>query len=108
MGWPMREWTRMNRHPWLVHGRVIDFVQHIRVDSHTLWSALTTEAGMQKWMKESQTTLPLIAGADFVLTFEGRGRVGARRSASRALGQTLRSGERRRLGIDPWLRIDSQ
>jgi uncharacterized protein YndB with AHSA1/START domain len=65
----------LNRHPWPRQGRTIDFVQHIRTDASTIWKAISTEEGLQKWMKVSTATLPLEPGSRFTFGGEARGRV---------------------------------
>jgi uncharacterized protein YndB with AHSA1/START domain len=71
----LRRGLSMNRHPWSRRGLTIDFVQHIRADPAIVWNRISTEDGLQKWMRLSTAELPLSAGEPFAFGSQTRGRL---------------------------------
>ncbi|MFF1542154.1 PDZ domain-containing protein [Microbacterium sp. NPDC058269] len=46
-------------------GLTIDFVQHIRATKEEIWEKLTTEVGVNSWLKSSSVTMPSTVGERF-------------------------------------------
>ncbi|NUO98844.1 MAG: PDZ domain-containing protein [Nonomuraea sp.] len=71
-----------NLHPWPRTENTIDFIQHIRVAPEVIWSELSTEEGLTRWLGLTSASMPLEEGAPFHLTWEARGKVSGERFLS--------------------------